>query len=87
MELEKNLYEREGYVFVGWNTKKQMVQEILIHIIQKQVNLKVHLEVPAHDVTLYAQWALNMVTINAAPTIKAEDKVVTVGDKFIQWQV
>lgn len=81
VELEKNLYEREGYVFVGWNTKADGTGDTYSYN-PKTGEFEGTFEVPAHDVTLYAQWALNMVTINAAPTIKAEDKVVTVGDKF-----
>ena len=81
VELEKNLYEREGYQFVGWNTKADGTGNAYSYN-PKTGEFEGTFEVPAHDVTLYAQWALNMVTINAAPTIKAEDKVVTVGDKF-----
>ena len=81
VELEKNLYEREGYQFVGWNTKADGTGDAYSYN-PKTGEFEDTFEVPAHDVTLYAQWALNMVTINAAPTIKAEDKVVTVGDKF-----
>ena len=81
VELEKNLYEREGYQFVGWNTKADGTGDAYSYN-PKTGEFEGTFEVPAHDVTLYAQWALNMVTINAAPTIKAEDKVVTVGDKF-----
>ena len=81
VELEKNLYEREGYQFVGWNTKADGTGDAYSYN-PKTGEFEGTFEVPAHDVTLYAQWAFNMVTINAAPTIKAEDKVVTVGNKF-----
>lgn len=81
VELEKNLYEREGYVFVGWNTKADGTGDTYSYN-PKTGEFENTFIVPAHDVTLYAQWGLNMVTINAAPTIKAEDKVVVVGDKF-----
>lgn len=81
VELEKNLYEREGYVFVGWNTKADGTGDTYSYN-PKTGEFENTFKVPAHDVTLYAQWGLNMVTINAAPTIKAEDKVVAVGDKF-----
>lgn len=79
VELEKNLYEREGYVFVGWNTKADGTGDTYSYN-PKTGEFENTFKVPAHDVTLYAQWGL--VTINAAPTIKAEDKVVAVGDKF-----
>ena len=81
VELEKNLYEREGYVFVGWNTKADGTGDTYSYN-PKTGEFENTFKVPAHDETLYAQWGLNMVTINAAPTIKAEDKVVAVGDKF-----
>ena len=83
VKLSSTLFDRDKYVFTGWNTKADGTGEAYRYDAKtgKFVDGD-EIEVPAHDVTLYAQWAFKMVKINAVPTIKAEDKVINVGDEF-----
>lgn len=83
VKLSSTLFDRDKYVLTGWNTKADGTGEAYRYDAKtgKFVDGD-EIEVPAHDVTLYAQWAFKMVKINAAPTIKAEDKVINVGDEF-----
>ena len=63
---------KAGYTFAGWY-KEQQCENPWDFETDK---------VPAHNVTLYAKWILNSTELNHAPTIKAEDKVLQVGDEF-----
>ena len=63
---------KAGYTFAGWY-KEQQCENPWEFETDK---------VPAHNVTLYAKWILNSTELNHAPTIKAEDKVLQVGDEF-----
>ena len=63
---------KAGYTFVGWY-KEEQCENPWDFTTDK---------VPASNVTLYAKWILNSTELNHAPTIKAEDKVLQVGDEF-----
>ena len=63
---------KAGYTFAGWYKEEQC---------ENPWDFETD-KVPAHNVTLYAKWILNSTELNHAPTIKAEDKVLQVGDEF-----
>ena len=63
---------KAGYTFAGWY-KEEQCENPWDFATDK---------VPASNLTLYAKWILNSTELNHAPTIKAEDKVLQVGDEF-----
>ena len=63
---------KAGYTFAGWY-KEEQCENPWDFATDK---------VPASNVTLYAKWILNSTELNHAPIIKAEDKVLQVGDEF-----
>lgn len=76
-KLNKNQFELRGYTFKGWATTssgevKYKDQEIISKLTTDANN----------PIELYAIWSKNQEIINAAPTINAIDKELTVGDKF-----
>lgn len=83
VKLPSTLFERDKYEFTGWNTKADGTGKAYRYDAKTGKYLDENeIEIPTHDVTLYAQWAFKMVKVNAAPTIKAEDKVINIGDEF-----
>lgn len=63
---------KPGYTLEGWYTDATFTTKW-------DFNTDV---VPEHDMTLVAKWVLNADIVNHAPTITAQDVVLTVGDSF-----
>lgn len=65
--------EKEGHVFGGWYTDKDYSDENKYDFDSSVVT---------ENITLYAKWLKKPELLNEAPVINAEDKTLTVGDKF-----
>ncbi|MBR7116496.1 MAG: InlB B-repeat-containing protein [Clostridia bacterium] len=70
-ELRTNLFEREGYIFVGWNTKSD-ASGVMYNNGENVINLSTE---QGGEVRLYAMWV--SVAIDLYSTAEGQVKVVT----------
>lgn len=76
-KLDKNLFKRPGYCFVGWAITPDGEVKY-----KDQENVSKLTADSSKPVQLYAVWSKNLESLNFVPKINVTDKILTVGDKF-----
>lgn len=76
-KLDKNLFRRPGYCFVGWAITPDGEVKY-----KDQENVSKLTADSSKPVQLYAVWSKNLESLNFVPKINVTDKILTVGDKF-----
>lgn len=76
-KLDKNLFKRPGYCFVGWAITPDGEVKY-----KDQENVSTLTADSSKPVQLYAVWSKNLESLNFVPKINVTDKILTVGDKF-----
>lgn len=76
-KLDKNMFKRPGYCFVGWAITPDGEVKY-----KDQENVSKLTADSSKPVQLYAVWSKNLESLNFVPKINVTDKILTVGDKF-----